>query len=52
MSVIKSTAKAIYRELLTFLITVNIPQPRVLGHMFLSFLVKFIESHFGTAIYL
>ena len=52
MSVIKSTAKAIYRKLLTFLITVNIPQPRVLGHMFLSLLVKFIESHFGTAIYL
>ena len=40
MSLIKYIAKAIYLKL-----SVHIPQPRVVGHTFLSFLPKFIESH-------
>ena len=39
MSLVKSIAKAIYLKL-----SVNIPQPRISGHIFL-FLLKFIESH-------
>ena len=40
MSLIKSIAKSIYLNLL-----INIPEPRVLGHVFLSFSSKLIESH-------
>ena len=40
MSKIKSIAKSIYLNLL-----INIPEPRVLGHVFLSFSSKLIESH-------
>ena len=39
MSLIKSIEKAIY------LLKTNISQPRVLGHMFLSFLLELIKSH-------
>ena len=40
MSLIKSIAKSIYFKLL-----INIPEPRGLGHVFLSFSPKLIESH-------
>ena len=40
MSLIKYIAKSIYLKL-----WINIPQPRVLGHVFLSFPLKLIESH-------
>ena len=40
MSLIKSIAKSIYLSLL-----INIPEPRVLGNVFLSFPPKLIESH-------
>ena len=40
MSLIKSIAKSIY-----FKVLINIPEPRVLGHVFLSFSLKLIESH-------
>ena len=40
MSLIKSIAKSIYLKLL-----INIPEPRVLGYLFLSFSPKLIESH-------
>ena len=40
MSFIKSIAKSIYLGLL-----INIPEPRVLGHVFLSFPLKLTESH-------
>ena len=40
MSLIKSIAKSIYWNLL-----INIPEPRVLGYVFLPFLPKLIESH-------
>ena len=36
---IKSIAKSVYLKL-----SINIPQPRVLGHVFLSFSLKLIES--------
>ena len=39
MSLIKSIAKCIYLKL-----SINIPQPRVLGHVFLSFSLKLNES--------
>ena len=40
VSSIKSIAKSIYLKL-----PINIPQPRVLGPVFLSFSLKLIESH-------
>ena len=40
ISLIKSIAKSIYFKLL-----VNIPEQRYLGHVFLSFSPKLIESH-------
>ena len=40
MSLIKSIAKCIYLKL-----SINIPQPRVLGHVFPSFSLKLIEIH-------
>ena len=40
MGLIKSNAKSVYLKL-----SVNIPQPRVLGHVFLSSSQKLIESH-------
>ena len=40
MSLIKSIAKSIYLKLV-----INIPEPHVLGHVFLSFFPKLIESH-------
>ena len=40
MTLIKSIAKSIYWNLV-----ISIPEPRVLGYVFLSFLPKLIESH-------
>ena len=45
MGLIKSIAKAMYIITLTFLNSVNVPQPRALDNMFLSCLVKFIKNH-------
>ena len=40
MSLVKSIAKSVYFKLL-----IDIPEPRVLGHLFLPFSPKLIESH-------